>query len=78
MRIFSENTLREENLADSAVFAKNRQIKFPPNFKISVIRQIKFPPNQIFFVIRQIKFPPNLKSYAICQTTLLKCFDVRG
>ena len=79
-------------MADLAVFAQNRQIKFPPNLKIIVMRQIKFPPNlkiivirQIkfppkknIFVIRQIKFPPNLKTYAICQTTLLKCFDVKG
>ena len=59
--------LREENLADLAdlaVFAQNRQIKFPPNLKIIVISQIKFPPNFKIIVIRQIK----LKSYAICQT----------
>ena len=49
-------TLREENLA---VFAQNRQIKFPPNLKIIVIRQIKFPPNLKIIVIRQFKFPPN-------------------
>ena len=45
MRIFLKKFWREENLADLAVFGKNRQIKFPPNLKIIVIRQIKFPLN---------------------------------
>ena len=48
--LYDYSTLREEILAGSkvgglAVFAQNRQIKFPPNFKIIVICQIKFPPN---------------------------------
>ena len=52
----------KKNLADLAVFAQNRQIKFPPN--LIVIRQIKFPPNLKNFINRQIKFPPNCSSSA--------------
>ena len=48
-------TLKEENFADFAVFAKIRKIKFPQKFSKSGIREIKFPQNFLKSGIREIK-----------------------
>ena len=54
-----KNISREEYLADLAVFAQSRQIKFPLNLKNNANSQsLQILKNN---VNRQIKFPPNLK-----------------